>query len=133
LEAFWGDRDVMHLHHPLWFRQLGAHALAARREDGLLVGYLLGFVVSPVGYVHAVAVRSGMRMGGVASALYSSFLERATAAGADVVEAITTPSNKESVAFHRRLGFHDELVADYAAPGQPRVLFRRALRETRDR
>ena len=121
LPAFWGPRDVRHLHHPVWFRQLGAGARAARRPDGRLVGYLLGTRTDALVYVHIVAVHADDRGRGVARALYEDVL----AAGLPV-EAITTPGNAGSLALHARLGFTAERVEDWAGPGEPRVLLRRS-------
>jgi hypothetical protein len=41
---------------------------------------------------------------------------------------VTSPTNEESVAFHKALGFEVERVAhDYDGPGEDRVLFVKAL------
>ena len=122
LGEFWGGRDVRHLHHAVWFRQLGAGARAARTADGRLVGYLLGTRTDALAYVHAVAVHPDARGRGVARDLYGDVL-----AGGLPVEAITTPGNAGSLAFHARLGFTAERVEDWAGPGEPRVLLRRPL------
>lgn len=127
LGAFWDGRDVRHLHHAVWFRQLGDASLAARDTDGALAGYMLAHCTPTLAYVHVVAVRPVSRGMGVARDLYETIFARAAAQGAATVEAITTPQNQGSVAFHVRLGFAAELVSDYAGPGQDRVLFRRAV------
>lgn len=121
---FWGDRDVGHLHHPVWFRQLSTDALVARAHDAALLGYLLGVVTPSVGYVHVVATRRDARSQGVGRALYGAFAATARRARCPALEAVTTPSNTGSLAFHRRLGFTGELIADYAGPGEPRILLR---------
>ena len=99
-------------------------------EDGVVQAYLAG-VVLPAdrgpAYIHLVATRLGQRGRRLARLLYETFMANAVAAGADRVEAVTTPANTGSIAFHRSLGFDVELIADYAGPGQPRNLFRRAL------
>jgi len=119
LGEFWGGRDVRHLHHPVWFRQLGDGARTARTGDGRLAGYLLGTRTPALAYVHVVAVRADARGLGVARALYEDVL-----ASGLPVEAITTPGNTGSLAFHARLGFTAELVEDWAGPGEDRVLLR---------
>ena len=121
LPEFWGGRDLRPLHHPVWFRQLGGAARTARTPDGRLVGYLLGTRTEELAYVHVVAVRADARGLGVGRALYGNVL----AAGLPV-EAVTTPGNAGSLAFHARLGFSAELVPDWAGPGEPRVLLRRS-------
>ncbi|GAA4213609.1 hypothetical protein GCM10022220_38830 [Actinocatenispora rupis] len=123
---YWGDRDMRSLHHPTYVHEFGGTALAARA--GGVVGYLLGFVApTGDGYVHLVAVRDDARGAGVARALYDRFAELAAGRGATGLKAITTPGNADSVAFHRRLGFAADTVADYSGPGADRVVFRRPL------
>ena len=123
LPAFWDDRDVGHLHHPVWFRQLGATALAARDETGALIGYLLGAPTPHGGYAHVVATLPAVRGQGAGRALYARFAAAITSDAPATVEAITMPTNTGSIAFHRRLGFTAELVEDYAGPGEDRVHF----------
>ncbi len=127
LPDFWGDRDLRALHHPVWFRQLAGSALVVR-EDGVLLGYLLG-TVTPDGaaYVHVVACRGRARGRGIGRLLHTAFAAAAARAGAWRVEAVTTPGNAGSLAFHRALGFSAELVPGYAGPGADRVLLRREL------
>jgi len=55
------------------------------------------------------------------------FATGAAAAGAVEVQAITTPGNLRSIAFHTGLGMTAEEIPDYSGPGQDRVLFRRVL------
>jgi L-amino acid N-acyltransferase YncA len=127
LPAFWGERDMRALHHPVWLRQFAADAVVVLENDRL-VGYLLGIVTTHrVAYVHAVATRAGHRGRGVGRLLYETFLDLARQRGADRVEATTTPANAASIAFHRKLGFSVEVHDDYAGPGQARVLFSRSV------
>jgi len=127
LPEFWGDRDVRNLHQPVWLRQFADDAVVVR-DGEVLLGYLLGVVTAGrLAYVQAVATRLPARGRGVGRLLYDTFLDSARAQGARRVEAVTTPANAGSVAFHRRLGFTAEPVADYAGPGHERVLFSLAL------
>lgn len=123
LRAFWGGRDVRHLHHPLWFRQFGGAALAVRDEVGCLTGYLLGAPTPFGGYVHVIAILPALRGRGLGRALYAQFASGLSASGPMTVEAITVPTNTPSIAFHRRLGFTATVVRDYAGPGEDRVHF----------
>jgi GNAT superfamily N-acetyltransferase len=127
LPAFWGERDMLALHHPVWLRQFAPDALVVREQDELL-GYLLGALTTRgLAYAHLIAVREDSRRRGVGKLLYDAFFTDAQRRGARRVEAITTTTNTESIAFHRRLGFSADVVADYAGPDEPRVLFARAL------
>lgn len=140
--SFWGERDLRPAHHPVLVREL-AETSVALREEGRLVGYLFGFVVPPgasgglgpprskdlpgVGYVHLVGVRDSHRRRGLATRLWGEFEGLARARGASSLKAITTPANEMSIGFHRSMGMAMEQVADYAGPGQDRIVFSRSL------
>ncbi|WGW10863.1 GNAT family N-acetyltransferase [Saxibacter everestensis] len=124
---FWDERDLRDQHHPVWFRQFGSDGLVAR-SDGTTVGYLLGVVpVSGVAYVHLVAARRDHRGMGIGRKLYESFIAKAKQQGARSIEAMTSAGNSSSIAFHTAIGFRAEIVADYAGPGEDRVLFEMPL------
>jgi GNAT superfamily N-acetyltransferase len=130
LPRFWGERDVRPLHHPMFVHEFGDTALVVR-DGGEVVAYLLGFVApAGVGYVHLVGVRDSHRRRGLGRRLYDEFGRRAREHGAVALKAITTPGNRASIAFHSALGMSAETVADYAGPGEPRVVFRADLEET---
>lgn len=123
LPEFWPERDVRALHHSVWFRQFADTAMTARSADGALRGYLLACLTRRMGYVHLIATHPAARGQGVARAMYAAFFTLAEAEGCTVTEAVTTPGNQASVAFHERVGFTATLVCDYAGPGQDRVHF----------
>lgn len=123
LQAFWGERDVRHLYHPVWFHQFSEAAFAARDDAGSLLGHLLGARTPRGGYVHVIATLPTVRAGGIGRALYACFAARVADQGGTTVEAITMPTNIGSVAFHERLGFTATLVQQYAGPGEDRVHF----------
>jgi ribosomal protein S18 acetylase RimI-like enzyme len=131
-ERFWGDRNLRHLHHPMFFCEFADTALVARRRAGLaseIAGYLLGFVApAGDGYIHLVAVRDDARALGLGRRLYERFAAVAAQRGATALKAITSPENQGSVAFHRRMGFTElTLDPDYQGSGRPRVVMRRPL------
>lgn len=139
VDAWWGGRPVRALVPRLFFQHFQALSLAA--EDGTaLIGFLIGFQSQTdpeLAYIHFVGVAPEARSHGLGRLLYQTFFERAAARGCRFVEAITSPANRGSIAFHRRMGFSllpgdaevdgAPVVADHAGPGQPRVRFRRAL------
>lgn len=128
IDQWWGG-PTSALAHPLFFYELGRHALVVE-EDGRMVGFLLGFMsdaVPPVGYIHLVGIDPSVRRRGVGRQLYEEFARRAREAGAAKIKAITTPGNQGSVDFHRALGFSVDLVADYAGVGRARYVFALAL------
>jgi ribosomal protein S18 acetylase RimI-like enzyme len=128
LGEFWGDRDMRHLHHPMFVHEFGDTALVMRAGDGSVAGYLLGFVApGTVGYVHVLGVSRQHRRRGVGRALYERFKALARERGATSLKAVTTPGNEVSIAFHRSLGMSTAMVPGYAGPGEDRVVCRADL------
>src|SRR5262249_54436881 len=105
LHEFWGARDTRHLHHPFLVHEFGNSAFVIR-TGAQSVAYLFGFLpqTEPVGYVHTVAVRASARRRRLGQQLFGHFVEFARRHGCKHVKAITTPSNLESIAFHKSLG-----------------------------
>ncbi|MER5449804.1 GNAT family N-acetyltransferase [Streptomyces sp. NPDC002764] len=124
---YWGERDLRALHLLPLVHEFGETCLLARSDDGVL-GYLIGFVTPDgTGYVHLIATRDDARGAGLGRELYGAFAEAAGRQGAVRLKAITTVGNEGSVAFHRSLGFDVRVEEEYNGPGQPRVVFSRAL------
>jgi GNAT superfamily N-acetyltransferase len=125
LPAFWGERDLTALHHPMFVYEFGDSALLIRDERGGVAAYLFGFVVPAraLAYVHLVAVRDDRRGRGLGRLLYERFAMLARERGCARMKAITTPGNAASVAFHRALGMDAVEVPDYAGSGRARVVF----------
>jgi N-acetylglutamate synthase-like GNAT family acetyltransferase len=109
-------------------------------EAGQLAGVLVGFrsqARPQVACVHFVAVAPGRRGQGHGRALVAHFLERAQSLGCEEVHSLASPLHSSLIAFHRQLGFEVvdggrfhcgiAVFADYAGPGQHRVLFRKRL------
>lgn len=128
LDRWWGG-PAGERAHPVFFYELGEHALIAE-EAGTLVGFLLGFITNGTprtGYVHLVGIHPDHRRRSVGKLLYGHFAERARAAGAERIKAITTVGNEGSVRFHEALGFRVAEDASYAGEGRARIVFTRAL------
>lgn len=99
---YWGERDLRALHQPVLLREFGATCMVARAEDGI-------------------------RGTGLGRRLYTHFTAIARGQGAVRLEAITSVTNKGSIAFHRTLGFDARVVEDHDGPGRPMVVFTRTL------
>jgi len=128
IDRWWGGPTTA-LAHPIFFYELGAMARVVE-HDGILVGFLLGFVAPgppKTGYVHLVGIHPDYRRRGVGKVLYQTFEEDARAAGCTRLKAITTTGNEGSIAFHRATGWTVTSVEDYAGPARPRVVFNKTL------
>lgn len=137
IEEFWGSDRTLSLHHPIFIHEFGNTAFAIKNGTGV-AAYLWGFLsqVQPTAYVHLLAVRVPYRRQGLARQLYNHFCTYARAHDCTQCRAITTSTNKESIAFHRALGFEltgkpnrdgIPVVEDYFGPGQDRVVFQKVL------
>jgi GNAT superfamily N-acetyltransferase len=118
IDRWWGGPTTA-LAHPIFFYELGSMARVVE-HDGILVGFLLG-------YVHLVGIHPDYRRRGVGKVLYQTFEEDARAAGCSRLKAITTVGNEGSIAFHKATGWSVTYVEDYAGPARPRIVFQKSL------
>jgi ribosomal protein S18 acetylase RimI-like enzyme len=125
IDKWWGG-PTSALAHPVYFYELGEHAMVAE-HGGRVVGFLLGFITGPIGYVHLVGIHPDYRRRHVGSRLYQGFESACVAAGCERLKAITTLGNEGSVRFHEALGWRAEQVDDYAGPGRARIVFAKSL------
>ena len=99
------------------------------KDGNQVAAYVFGFISQtvPTAYVHLVGVREPYRRRGLARRLYDHFVRFAVIQGCADLKAITTPRNKESIAFHRSLGMEltgklnrdgVQVIKDYAGPGR---------------
>jgi ribosomal protein S18 acetylase RimI-like enzyme len=133
VEEFWGSGRNRTFHHPIFVREFGNTALVVR-DDTKVRGYLFGFIsqTEPAAYVHLVAIDPEARRKGIARELYDHFIEIGRKRGCTKLKAITTVSNKDSIAFHTSLGMKMvgepnpeglHIVKDYSGPGEDRIVF----------
>ncbi len=129
LDMFWGDREVSHLHHPTAIEEFGDSAFVIEDPQGRVAAYLFGMIIHEkrLAYVNVIAVRSDQRGRGHARRLYGAFSQLALPRGCRELKAITTPTNSDSIAFHRSIGMEAYEVRDYSGPGQDRIAFSRRL------
>ena len=125
IDRWWGG-PTSALAHPIFFYELGKLARVVE-ADGVLVGFLFGFIGPNIGYVHLVGIHPDYRRRGVGKVLYQTFEEDSRAAGCTRLKAITTTGNEGSIAFHRATGWTVTNVEDYAGPARPRVVFNKNL------
>jgi len=134
---FWGSDRTLSLHHPMLVYEFGNSAFVIKDRD-CVAAYLFGFLsqTEPTAYVHLVGVRTAYRRRGLARRLYDHFVAFAQTRGCTELKAITTPGNKESLAFHLAWGMEltgkpnrdgIPVIENYAGAGQDRVVLRRDL------
>jgi ribosomal protein S18 acetylase RimI-like enzyme len=95
-------------------------------HEGQLAGFLIGFLSQTEpdeAYIHFVGVAPEHRGEGLGRALYERFFDEAREQGRKRVRCVTSPVNTSSVAFHEKLGFVvDRVAEEYDGPGEDRVL-----------
>ena len=130
---FWGSDRTLHLHHAGLIYEFGNTAFVIR-DGARVTAYLFGYLAQtgPTAYVHLIAVRRTNQGQGLGRQLYAHFMDVARARGCTALKAITTPTNRASIAFHTRLGMSllgepnadgIPVIRDYAGPGLDRVVF----------
>jgi GNAT superfamily N-acetyltransferase len=130
VDRWWGG-PIHASVHPMFFYELGDHALIVE-EDGMMTGFLLGFVAAPsaavkTGYVHLVGIHPEYRRRGVGRLLYARFVEECIQAGCARMKAITTTGNEGSIRFHLAVGWQAHEDEDYAGRGRKRIVFTKEL------
>jgi len=142
VDQWWGGRQMADMLPRLFFQHFTDTSFAAER-DGRLTGFLVGFISQSrpeEAYIHFVGVDPDERGGGTGRRLYEAFFQAARARGCVLVRAVTSPVNRGSIEFHRRLGFEPEtgdaevdgvpVFSDYDGRGGDRVRFVRSLRDS---
>jgi GNAT superfamily N-acetyltransferase len=136
LNDWWGGRMMSDMLPKLFFVHFKDTSFIAE-EDGEIVGFLIGFLSQSrpaETYVHFVGVHPDHRKQGIGQALYERFFEAVKQKGRTIVRCVTSPVNKQSIAFHTRIGFQAEENTEgvkvhqvYDGPGNDRVLFVKQL------
>lgn len=82
-------------------------ALAARTEDGVILGYIFFTVILDEGGVDNIAVLPSARRQGVASALLEAFHGYSRAHGLANLFLEVRPSNEGAAALYRKMGYKE--------------------------
>lgn len=139
IDHWWGG-PISTFAHPIFFYELGKHALVVQQGPEM-IGFLLGFIAagptgtsgtseahgSQCGYVHLVGIHPDYRLRGVGRLLYDRFTDECRESHCLRMKAITTPGNEGSIRFHLALGWNLQEVDDYAGPGRRRIVFSKSL------
>jgi N-acetylglutamate synthase-like GNAT family acetyltransferase len=139
VDTWWGGRNMATMLPRLFFQHFGPWTFVATRGDKL-VGFLaaLRSQTDPTqAYCHFIGVDPEERGNGIGLALYQRLFADAAASGCRQVLAVTSPLNRESIAFHRQLGFQPlpgptsqdgiPYSPNYDGPGEDRVRLRKEL------
>jgi ribosomal protein S18 acetylase RimI-like enzyme len=126
VNAWWGGRDMAPMLPKLFFVHFEGTSFVVDDDEGQLAGFLIGFLSQTEpdeAYIHFVGVAPERRGEGIGRRLYERFFEEASEHGRLRVRCVTSPANTSSVAFHEKLGFVvDRVAEEYDGPGEDRVL-----------
>jgi GNAT superfamily N-acetyltransferase len=139
VDVWWGGRRMAGMLPRLFFTYFRPWTYVAVHSDAI-VGFLAGFRSqtdpSQV-YCHFIGVDPSWRGRGVGEALYQRLFATAASQGCQEVLAVTAPTNRDSIAFHTRMGFvllpgpcadcDVWFTPAYDGPGEDRVRLRRQL------
>lgn len=139
VDEWWGGRRMAGMLPKLFFVHFQPTCFVAEHY-GEIVGFVTGFVSQTFpeeAYIHFVGVHPAFRRNGLARTLYERFFGSVRNSGCRIVRSVTSPVNKNSISFHRRMGFSIEggdkvvegvpVVEGYDGKGEDRVLFYRTL------
>lgn len=128
ISDFWGSDRTLHLHHPMFVYEFGNSAYVVK-ENNTVIAYLFGFIsqTAPVAYIHLSAVRQLHQRKGLGHKLYNHFIEFAKSKGCKTLKAVTSPNNKQSIAFHEKFGMSSAIVNNYSGIGIDRIVFKKSI------
>jgi ribosomal protein S18 acetylase RimI-like enzyme len=139
MPGWWDGRDLSSSVLKVFFIHFNQSTFIAEIGNEL-IGFLVGFMSQSeegVGYIHFVGVHPQFRKFGIARRLYDKFYAACKAYDKSIVKSCTSPVNKLSINFHRKMGFEIEagngiiddvpVTLDYLGKGNPKVLFKKIL------
>lgn len=138
VNSWWGGREVKDMLPRLFFDHFHNTSFVAL-SDGRVVGFVVGFLSNCMlqeAYIHFTGVDPDYRNQGVASSLYKRFIELAKEHDRQFIKCVTSPSNRNSLAYHHKMGFVGSAydvtgqpmgLPQYDGPGNDRVLLTLSL------
>ena len=135
LQDWWGGRYLTAMLPKLFLNHFNDTSFVIEK-DGEMIGFLIGFISPAIkneAYVHFMGVHPDFRQKGIGTTLYERFFEICRNHGRNIIRACTSPVNRGSVDFHKRIGFELEpgddkidglpVTSDYNWPGDHKVQF----------
>lgn len=139
LDEWWGERQMVAMLPRLFFKYFNQTSFLAEIGDKR-VAFLVGFFSAtgnPEAYIHFAGVHPDYRKSGIGRLLYSRFFDVCRKNARSIIRCVTSPVNKNSIAFHSSMKFKLEpssevsgnipIHRNYDGPGEDRVLFLKRL------
>jgi len=135
MKDWWGGRDLTWMLPKLFLVHFCDTSFIIEKEEDL-VAFLIGFLSQSKaneGYIHLVGVHPNYRGMGLGEFLYHRVFQICKANNRDTIRSCTSPVNKGSIRFHKKIGFTIlkgdfevdgvQVSLDYNHPGDSKVLF----------
>ena len=135
MKDWWGGRDLTWMLPKLFLVHFCDTSFIIEKSEDLMA-FLIGFLSQSKvneGYIHLVGVHPDYRGMGLGEFLYHRFFQICKANNRNTIRSCTSPVNKGSIEFHRKVGFSIlrgdaeidgiQVTLDYNGPGDPKVLF----------
>ena len=139
LDEWWSGRHMKDMLPRLFFKYFKNTSFVIE-EGNTIVAFLIGFIsqTNPSrAYVHFMGIHPEYRKQGFGKQLYQVFFDTVRSQDCDTVHLVTSPVNKNSIAFHTRIGFQIEdgdgtvegvsIHRNYDGLGEDRVLFAKQI------
>jgi ribosomal protein S18 acetylase RimI-like enzyme len=139
MKDWWGGRDLTWMLPKLFLVHFRDTSFIIEKEKDLMA-FLIGFLSQSKaneGYIHLVGVDPGYRGMGLGGFLYHRFFQICKEKARDTIRACTSPVNKGSIEFHKKIGFNIlkgnaevdgvRVSLDYNYPGDSKVLFEKKI------
>ncbi len=139
LDEWWGGRRMADMLPKLFFVHFCETSFIAEINQ-ITVGFVIAFLSQTCpdeAYIHFAGIHPDFRKKGVGSTLYRHVFQTVHNLGRTRVKCVTSPVNKDSIAYHLQMGFtaepgeHQEdgvpYHLDYDGAGEHRVLFVKQL------
>ena len=107
---WWGGRNMSSMLPKLFFIHFHNTSFLAQL-DNKIVGFLVGFLSQTYpqqAYIHFVGIHPNFRNQGIGRQMYQKFFHTVKQFGCSQVKCVTSPLNKNSIAYHLRMGFEIE-------------------------
>jgi ribosomal protein S18 acetylase RimI-like enzyme len=141
LNEWWDGRRMSDMLPKLFFSHFRNTSFLNESEDQIqafLVGFLSQSNLNEA-YIHFSGVHPDCRKKGIGRAMYKHFFHTVLNQNRFIVRCVTSPINKASINFHKRMGFEIEqgdsekdgtpYFTDYDGIGEHRVLFTKTLKK----
>lgn len=135
INEWWGGRHMADMLPRLFLKHFNGTSFIIE-DSKIIVGFLIGFVSQTYlnqAYIHFIGIKPEYRRKDYGKRLYQEFFKIVKEKGCDTVYLVTSPINKNSIAFHTQIGFdvgEGNTIAEgvtvntnYDGLGEDRVIF----------